>query len=51
MKVLDTGLPRLVTVDLTELTEGGDRICGGAMEVFIGCITRGGEPTSQSVPP
>jgi xanthine dehydrogenase accessory factor len=51
MEVLDAGLPRLVTVDLTESTEAGDRICGGVMEVFIECITRGGEPTSQSVPP
>jgi xanthine dehydrogenase accessory factor len=51
VEVLDTGLPRLLTVDLTEPTEVGDRICGGVMEVFIECITRGGEPTSQSVPP
>lgn len=51
MKVLDTGLPRLVTVDLTEPTEAEDKICGGVMEVFVERITRGGEPTSQSVPP
>jgi len=51
MEVLDTGLPRLVTVDLTDPTEAEDRICGGVMEVFIERITPGGEPTSQSVPP
>jgi xanthine dehydrogenase accessory factor len=51
IQVLDTGLPRLVTVDLTEPTEVGDRICGGVMEVFVERITPRGEPTSQSVPP
>jgi len=51
MEVLDTGLPRLVTVDLTEPTEVEDKICGGVMEVFIERIAPGGEPTSQSVPP
>jgi xanthine dehydrogenase accessory factor len=47
MDVLDTGLPRLLTLDLTEPTEGGDRICGGVMEVFIERILSGGERTSQ----
>jgi len=51
IEVLDTGLPRLVTVDLTEPTEVGDKICGGVMEVFIERIAPVGEPTSQSVPP
>jgi xanthine dehydrogenase accessory factor len=51
VKVLETGLPRLVTVDLTEPTERGDRICGGVMEVFVERIAPGGEPTSRSVPP
>jgi xanthine dehydrogenase accessory factor len=40
-EVLATGLPRLVTVDLTEPTEVGDRICGGAMEVFVERIAPG----------
>jgi len=35
MEVLETGLPRLVTVDLTDPIEGEDRICGGVMEVFV----------------
>jgi xanthine dehydrogenase accessory factor len=47
MEVLGTGLPRLVTVDLTEPTEVTDKICGGVMEVFIERIISGGEGTSQ----
>ena len=35
MEVLETGLPRLVNVDLTEPVEGEDKICGGVMEVFV----------------
>jgi xanthine dehydrogenase accessory factor len=35
MEVLETGQPRLVTVDLTDPIEGEDRICGGVMEVFV----------------
>jgi len=35
MEVLETGLPRLVTVDLTDPVEGEDRICGGVMDVFV----------------
>src|SRR3989304_636293 len=35
MDVLETGVPRLVTVDLTEPVDGEDKICGGIMEVFV----------------
>ena len=35
MEVLETGVPRLVTVDLTEPVDGEDKICGGIMEVFV----------------
>lgn len=35
METLRDGRPRLVTVDLTELPEGEDRLCGGVMEVFL----------------
>ena len=35
MRVIETGVPRLVTVDLTESPEGEDKICGGIMEVFV----------------
>ncbi len=35
MDVLDDGRPRVVTVDLTEPTDGEDKICGGVMRVFI----------------
>ncbi|MGE0059872.1 MAG: XdhC family protein [Dehalococcoidia bacterium] len=35
MDVLQTGKPRLMTVDLTESVEGEDKICGGIMEVFV----------------
>jgi xanthine/CO dehydrogenase XdhC/CoxF family maturation factor len=35
VQVLETGLPRLVTVDLTDPIDGEDRICGGVMEVFV----------------
>jgi xanthine/CO dehydrogenase XdhC/CoxF family maturation factor len=35
MAVLDDGKPRIVTVDLTEPTDGEDKICGGVMDVFV----------------
>jgi len=35
MEVLKDGRPRIVTVDLTEPTDGDDKICGGVMDVFI----------------
>jgi xanthine dehydrogenase accessory factor len=35
MTVIETGVPRLVIVDLTESPEGEDKICGGIMEVFV----------------
>jgi xanthine/CO dehydrogenase XdhC/CoxF family maturation factor len=35
MAVFDDGRPRIVTVDLTEPTDGDDKICGGVMDVFV----------------
>jgi xanthine dehydrogenase accessory factor len=35
MAVLQDGRPRTVVVDLTQPTEGEDKICGGLMEVFV----------------
>lgn len=35
MATLEDGRPRVVTVDLTEPTEGEDKICGGIMRVFV----------------
>ena len=35
MEVLEGGKPRIVTVDLTEPTDGEDKICGGVMDVFV----------------
>lgn len=35
MEVLRDGRPRIVTVDLTEPTDGEDKICGGVMDVFV----------------
>ncbi len=35
METMRDGRPRLVTVDLTEDTEGEDKICGGVMEIFV----------------
>ena len=35
MAVLDDGRARIVTVDLTEPTDGDDKICGGVMDVFV----------------
>ncbi len=35
MDVLDGAAPRVVTVDLTEPTDGEDKICGGVMRVFV----------------
>jgi xanthine dehydrogenase accessory factor len=35
MDVHANGTPRLVVVDLTQSTEGEDKICGGIMEVFV----------------
>jgi xanthine/CO dehydrogenase XdhC/CoxF family maturation factor len=42
VEVLETGLPRLVIVDLTDPIYGEDRICGGVMEVFVERISPGG---------
>ena len=35
MEILDGGAPRVITVDLTEPTDGEDKICGGVMRVFV----------------
>ena len=35
MDTMRDGLPRLITVDLTEDVEGDDKICGGVMNVFV----------------
>jgi xanthine dehydrogenase accessory factor len=35
MNVHQTGIPKVVTVDLTENVEGEDKICGGIMQVFV----------------
>jgi xanthine/CO dehydrogenase XdhC/CoxF family maturation factor len=51
MEVLETGQPRLVTVDLTDPIEGEDRICGGVMEVFIERIAAGGSRAAAPEPP
>ncbi len=35
MTVMQDGKARIVTVDLTEPTDGDDKICGGVMDVFV----------------
>ncbi|MFN0148317.1 MAG: XdhC family protein [Dehalococcoidia bacterium] len=35
MSAFEDGKPRIVTVDLTEPTDGEDKICGGVMDVFV----------------
>ncbi len=35
MATLADGQPRLTVVDLTEDTEGEDKICGGIMRIFV----------------
>ncbi|HET7737831.1 MAG TPA: XdhC family protein [Tepidiformaceae bacterium] len=42
MVVLEDGVPRITTVDLTEPTDGDDKICGGVMDVFVERIGPGG---------
>ncbi len=34
-EVIETGVPRLVTVDLTNPMDGEDKICGGLMDVWV----------------
>ena len=34
-EVLQDGRARVVSVDLTEPTDGADKICGGVMRVFV----------------
>ena len=46
MEVLETGEPRLVVVDLTESTEGENKICGGVMEVFVERVSPGSDAPS-----
>jgi xanthine dehydrogenase accessory factor len=47
-EVLESGLPRLISVDLTDPIEGEDRICGGVMDVFVERINPGGAPTASN---
>jgi xanthine/CO dehydrogenase XdhC/CoxF family maturation factor len=35
METLQDGKPRMVIVDLTQPTDGEDKICGGIMEIFV----------------
>lgn len=35
IETLEEGDPRIVTVDLTEPTDGEDKICGGVMRIFV----------------
>ena len=35
MEIMGGGSARIVTVDLTEPTDGEDKICGGVMDVFV----------------
>lgn len=35
MTTLEDGRARIVTVNLTEPTDGEDKICGGIMDVFV----------------
>lgn len=41
MGVLEDGKARIVTVDLTEPTDGEDKICGGVMDVFVERLSSG----------
>jgi xanthine dehydrogenase accessory factor len=34
-EVIETGVPKLVTVDLTNPMDGEDKICGGLMDVWV----------------
>ena len=35
MAAFEDGKARIVTVDLPQPTDGGDKICGGVMDVFV----------------
>ena len=35
MDAFEDGKPRMVVVDLTEPTDGEDKICGGVMDIFV----------------
>ena len=41
MEAHTDGAPRVVTVDLTEPTDGEDKICGGVMRVFVERLASG----------
>ena len=41
MAAMEDGRPRIVTVDLTEPTDGEDKICGGIMRVFVERLSPG----------
>jgi xanthine dehydrogenase accessory factor len=43
MEAFKDGTSRIVTVDLTEPTDGDDKICGGVMDVFVERL--GGKPS------
>lgn len=40
MEVMESGVPAVVTVDLTEPLDGEDKICGGVMDVFVERLTQ-----------
>ena len=42
MEVLETGRPRLVTVDFSDPIYGEDKVSGGLVDVFVERITPGG---------
>ena len=46
MTTLGDGQPRMVTVDLTEPTDGEDKICGGVMRVFVERVS---EPATANI--
>ena len=41
MDTLADGAARLVEVDLTEPTDGEDKICGGVMRIFVERLSQG----------
>ncbi|MBA4179116.1 MAG: sulfurylase small subunit [Anaerolinea sp.] len=46
MTAFEDGKPRIVTVDLTQPTDGDDKICGGVMDVFVERIGQGSDADS-----
>lgn len=45
MDAFQDGKARIVTVDLTEPTDGEDKICGGVMDVFVERLDLAGKQT------